>query len=167
MTVVGWCCLCSFGNSFVYSGTLGIVEWAWETYHLCLPCLLSCPLLPPHPQAPWLDNGLQGMFSFHSHLSSNLNIPITLVRTRIRLCVACDSWRPRLCIGLLRVGSASSHWSVGCWLNQFIIPPTSLPTHCLQPQVCILPLSPSAGDKLDFALLVLLGDLDFASVFWE
>jgi len=68
--VVGWCCLCSFGNSPVYSGTLGIVEQAWKTYHLHLPCLLS----PPRPQAPWLDNGLQGMFSFYSHLSSNLNL---------------------------------------------------------------------------------------------
>jgi len=74
MTVVGQCCLYLFGNSFVYSGTLGIVEQAWETYHLHLPCPLPCPLLPPRLQASWLDNGLQGMFSFHSHLSSNLNL---------------------------------------------------------------------------------------------
>jgi len=43
--VVGRCCLCSFGNGFVYSGTLGIVEQVWETYHLDLSCLLPCPLL--------------------------------------------------------------------------------------------------------------------------
>ena len=137
--VVGQCCLCLFGNGFVYRGTLGIVEWVWETYHLHLLCLLPHSLLPPCPQAPWQDNRLQDTFSFHSHLSSNLNllahpswfalnIPITSVRTQIRLCVTHDSWRPRLYIGLLRVDSVTSHWSVSCW-PQSIHCPTSLPTH--------------------------------------
>jgi len=39
----------------------------------------------------------------------------TISRRQARLCIVYPSWRPRLCIGLLRVDFASSHWSIDCW----------------------------------------------------